>query len=273
MNVTNYSGGLTINSNGGNGGLSDDGGVVGRCFGGGGGGSGGAVYFSGTVPPITVSVNGGALGAEIGRDGTCNAAVPATAGTNGNIFSDYTFSRSTDPAGYCRFLLPSRLITFKVRVVNWDVLSSWKILNPEMVKDFTLEKSSNGFSWSKVHIIPAFDISENYSSVDNNTLPGINYYRLKIVEKSGLVYYSEIRQVYVGKNNSDFTIYPNPATDRFYISGNINTSASLVLTDIAGRVIWKKRLLNTQAVCLLPPLPAGIYLLQYDQTTLKLMIR
>jgi len=273
MNVTTYSGGLTINSKGGNGGLSDDGGVVGRCFGGGGGGSGGAVYFSGSVPPITVAVDGGAAGAEIGRDGTCNAAVPGAPGNTGTIFSSYSFSRSTDPAGYCRFLLPSQLISFKVRMVNRNILSEWRVLNPETVKDFTLEKRTGNGDWSKVNTIPAFGINENYSSIDDHPLPGINYYRLKIVERSNLVYYSEVRKVFVDMNDPGFTIYPNPASDRFFISGNINLPASLVLMDISGRVIWEKRVLNIHSVCMLPKLPPGIYLLQCEQAIRKLVLR
>ena len=272
MNVTTYSGALTINSNGGNGGLSDDGSVPGRCFGGGGGGSGGAVYFSGSVPPITVTANGGAAGGEINRDVGCNTAIPGAAGNNGSVFPSYTFSRSTDPAGYCRFLLPSKLITFKVTVVNKEILSVWKVLNPETVKDFTLEKRYGSGAWSTVNTIPAFASNENYSSVDDRPLPGINYYRLKIVERSNLVYYSEIRKINVDLYDPGFTIYPNPARDRFFISGKINTPASILLMDISGRVIWEKRLLNIQSACVLPKLPAGIYLLQCDQTIRKLMI-
>lgn len=272
MNATSYSGGLNINSNGGNGGLSDNGSLPSRCFGGGGGGSGGAVYFSGSVPPITVTVNGGAGGVEINRDAGCNAPLPGAAGNNGSVFSSYTFSRSTDPAGYCRFLLPSQLISFKARMVNKNVLSEWKVLNPETVKEFTLEKKI-GSSWLNVNTVPAFGINENYSSIDDHPLPGINYYRLKIVEKSNLVYYSEIRKVFVDLNDPGFTIYPNPAHDRIFISGNINLPASLVLRDISGRVIWEKRLLNIHSACMLPKLPAGIYMLQCEQTILKLMIR
>jgi hypothetical protein len=74
-------------------------------------------------------------------------------------------------------------------------------------------------------------------------------------------------------NDPGFTIYPNPASDRFFISGNINLPASLVLMDISGRVIWEKRVLNIHSVCMLPKLPPGIYLLQCEQAIRKLVLR
>ena len=99
---------------------------------------------------MAISVIGGAAGAEINRDVTCNATPQsAAAGSDGQIFSSYTFARSTSTAGYCRFLLPSKLLYFRAILLNKKVRLSWEILNPELVKDFTIERKNTNNQWKK----------------------------------------------------------------------------------------------------------------------------
>src|SRR6266496_2644838 len=59
MDVNSYSGSLTIQTNGGKGGDEDNDGLLNHCYGAGGGGSGGAIYFTGSVPAVTISTSGG----------------------------------------------------------------------------------------------------------------------------------------------------------------------------------------------------------------------
>ena len=272
MHVTNYSGNVLINADGGNGGLSDDGGVIARCFGGGGGGSGGAIYFTGVVPAVTISENGGAAGGEINRDAGCNAAVSATAGSNGQTFSNYTFSRSTDPAGYCRSLLPVRLIAFTASAIDRKVLLQWQIDNPADVKSFIIERSITATQWMEVKTIPGNNQNHNYKTIDENPLPGRTYYRIKFIEKNNSFSYSPIRQVTIAGKN-EFVIYPNPATNRIIIAGNYNYPADMKLLDVSGKIIFQKNITNSPATIDLPYLPGGIYMLRINQSVQKLVIR
>ncbi len=273
MHITNYTGGMTVRANGGNGGNSNDNGNVGRCYGGGGGGSGGAVYFTGTVPAITTSVTGGLAGVESGRDPGCAAAQPAAAGNDGPVASSYTFTRSTSPAGYCSLLLPSKLVFLKAIEMDKKVKLSWQVLNPELVKYFTIEKKDNAGNWMGLLNISAINNTEDYSSIDNNTLPGDNYYRLRITERSAAVYYSVILRVFQTASANEFTFYPNPATHSFIVYRNTSGPADLRLTDITGKTVVQKRIWNRQEEIKLQELPAGIYLLQVNQFIKKLVIR
>lgn len=272
--VTSYNGLLTVQAKGGDGGNSDDGGNTGRCFGGGGGGSGGAIYFSGALPAITSTVTAGAAGNETGRDASCAAAQPATAGTDGQIFSSYSFSRSTSPAGYCSLLLPSKLISFSSSLYNQEAILKWRILNPELVHNFSVEKrNSIDAAWSVIFTLDAAINQEEYNGADHTVLPGENYYRLRVTEKSGAVYYSVITRVIRTAAGDLFSFYPNPASRSVTVYRNTNTTAVVRLADINGRILLEKIIKHNREEIILPVLPAGVYLLQVNETVQKLLLR
>ncbi len=272
MHVTNYTGSLTIRSNGGNGGLSDNGGLANRCFGGGGGGSGGAIYFTGAIPLVTITVNGGAGGAEINRGTGCNTAVAGAAGSNGQTFSSYTFARSTDPSGYCELLLPSKLLYFRALLLDNKVRLNWEVLNPELAKYFTVERKNTNDQWMAVAGVNANDLQQQYAVIDNNPAAGYNQYRLRITEKNNSIVYSAIQQVYVDFAIKAFTVYPNPAVDKISIQGNFRKPSMLFLFDISGKLLLQKRLANIFTEVNLPFLSPGIYLLKVNETIQKLII-
>jgi Secretion system C-terminal sorting domain len=273
MHVTNYTGNVFIKAEGGSGGLSDDGGNIGRCFGGGGGGSGGAIYFTGPSPAVTVSNTGGTAGAEINRDPGCNSEVPAAAGIIGQIIANYTFPRSTDPAGYCQLLLPSKLLYFNAQLINHSVLLIWKLEHPEFAKHFIVEKKIENGSWENYYTINSNDNISAYSIADHYPKNGNNFYRLKVVEKNNTEYYSETRKIIVGVYKKDFMVYPNPAIEKIIVSVNYETGYLLQILDISGTVKLEQKILTNTSEIILPRLTAGLYILRYNGMTKKLIIR
>ncbi|MDZ4793059.1 MAG: T9SS type A sorting domain-containing protein [Bacteroidota bacterium] len=272
LNISNYSGAATTQTDGGSGGTSNNGGNLNRCFGGGGGGSGGAIYFTGAVPAITVTTLAGAAGPEIGRDATCNPTPQsAVAGNAGQIFSSYTFSRSTATAGYCRVLLPVEFIAFNASAINKKVLLDWQIDNPESLKQSIVERAVVANQWTGIMNVIGNDAMRSYSAIDENPLPGRVQYRIKFIDKKNTVSYSPVRQVITGKDN-EFVFYPNPARDKIIVAGNLNGLASIRLTDLSGKIIIEKNSVATPATINLPRLPAGIYILRVNQVSRKLII-
>ncbi|MCX6318200.1 MAG: T9SS type A sorting domain-containing protein [Bacteroidetes bacterium] len=271
--VNTYNGGVTVEANGGKGGDSDDGGNIGRCFGGGGGGSGGAVYFTGALPPVTVTTNGGAAGIETGRDPGCAAIQAATAGTTGAIITNYTFSRSTANAGYCALLLPSKLIAFNCLPYQDQVLLKWEILNPELVAYFTVEKSENGTDWQRLFDLTAVNNQEAYSSMDRTAIAGKTYYRLRITEKSGYIYYSPVRQLLISSAEQGFSIWPNPASRLLRLSRNTIGSAIVKIADGNGKLVYHTTVVGRLTELTLPVLAPGIYFIQVNGSVQKLLIR
>jgi len=273
LNVNSYTGNVSIRADGGDGGLSDDGNVGGRCFGGGGGGSGGAIYFSGAVPPVAISTNAGAAGLEIQRDAGCNAAQAATAGTSGAVFSSYTFTRSTTTAGYCSLLLPSKLLYFNGSMSDKKALLDWQVQNPELVSHFIIEKRTGPADWAALITMPADNSKEIYSTTDAGIFPGDNFYRLRVTERSGVVYYSAVRRVFYDEGRSGFSFYPNPAVHSITIYRKELGAATVALTDISGKLLLQKNIVNMREEMTLPVLAPGVYFIQINDMVKKLVVR
>jgi len=275
MNVsTGYSGGLTIQANGGNGGNEDDDLISNRCFGAGGGGSGGVIYFNGSVPGITTSVVGGMAGINIDAAG-CGAPAPASAGTNGSIIASYSYRASTDSSNYCQLLLPVRLISFHATITSDKKIQLvWNVANPEDAKSFTVQRLIVMNDWQTIETVYANDNNRLYKVLDATPKNGENIYRLKMTGKDNSTSYSIQRRVLLSANNS-FAIYPNPAKSKIFVVGKFDRAANLLLTDLSGKVILQKTIssnISSQQI-ILPYLLPGIYLLKIDTIVEKLMIR
>jgi hypothetical protein len=273
LNVNNYTGSLSVIANGGTGGLSDNGIVTGRCFGGGGGGSGGAIYFTGAVPGITVQANAGAAGSEINRESSCAAAVPASAGSNGSNISSYTFSRSTNTASYCQLLLPSRLLFFKAALINDAVIASWQVDHPGLVKYFTLERKNENNNWIAIKYVDAADNLYKYAAADYSFDRGNNFYRLKITEKDGTVFYSDLKKIWAPVGVDGFTVYPNPAGNQFSVTGRFDAGTAIAVLDATGRVVIRKNILADTRFVKFEGLATGIYFIKFKTAVQKLVVQ
>ena len=276
MNITNYIGTVTIEANGGQGGTVDDQLTAGRCYGGGGGGSGGAIYFSGVVPAVPVTVTAGNAGPETNRSATCNAPVPSLAGSAGLTFPNYTYSSSLVlTSSYCSFLLPVDLVWFKAIYKNGQTLLNWKVAQPETAVRFIIERSGDGNNWIKISEQPAMENISDYQDIDVSPQPKTNFYRLKMIDKNNAVTYSYVQKIFIPTKNDLIKIYPNPAHKKIIVTGNIPPHTGLSLFDLSGKLLWSKKIISNQnsVEIELPDLAAGIYMIEIDGIVKKLIVR
>ena len=271
MNVSNYSGVLSIEARGGNGGGSNDGGNVGRCYGGGGGGSGGVIYFS-TSASVTTSIVGGNAGVEIGREASCAAAVPAGAGSNGFVINNYSFSRSYIVANYCAAPLQVQLESFHAYAVQSKVQLKWSVFDPNEIEGFEIEKRNSDDQWETILVVDANSSLEDYVAWDHNPLAGKNTYRLRIIGANGSIVYSPIAQVTFDLFVKDFNIYPNPAKKTITVTTDLNSSALMLIVDHSGRIVFSERIFQTRSTFELPALSAGVYFVRIGGKARKLFI-
>lgn len=274
MDILNsYTGSVTIQANGGNGGNANDGLSTGRCYGAGGGGSAGVIYFTGTPPAVTINTNAGSAGLEISSDPLCSVVLP-TAGSTGSVISNYSYTRSMSPASYCSTILPIHLLHFKALANQNKVLLQWKIANPELVKNFIIERSDQSNEWERISYVAAIDLTEKYQFIDNNPLSGINQYHLKVIEKNSNEYFSNVQKILIDRNNK-FEVYPNPATSEINVSGNFSSLTTLTINDPAGKLILQRNLMSRNKTIKLdlPPLLSGVYTIRINDTVKKLLIR
>ncbi|MEZ4908488.1 MAG: hypothetical protein R2771_12805 [Saprospiraceae bacterium] len=106
--------------------------------------------------------------------------------------------------------MPLVLLDFDYKTLNDNVLLSWTTEQDINVTEFVIEKAGKTLSWQQLGNITS---KNNYSKTNyefyDNALIGINYYRLKITDNDGSVYYSPV--ISYNMNTDDvFTSYPNP---------------------------------------------------------------
>jgi hypothetical protein len=272
MDVFNYVGSAIIQANGGNGGNADDAGTPARCYGGGGGGSGGVIYFTGPLPAVTIRDTAGIGGTEINRTTGCVAAIPGLPGTAGPVTPNYTYRLASVFASSCGAPLPATLVSFQAILVQKRVQLNWRMLNPELVNSFVLQKKNGNGNWTTIATMTAGNYQESYSATDFDPTEGDNLYRLKITENNNRVYYSSTRHILIAAKEA-FTVYPNPASDKIIIRGHFITATNMQLMDITGKTILQCQLNSPVTEIKLPTLLKGIYLLQIGNITNKLVIR
>ena len=275
MDILNaYTGSVILQAIGGNGGTANDGLSSGRCYGAGGGGSGGIIYFTGATPAVTLNTNGGSAGLEISSDPGCTLILPA-AGSNGSTTSNYTYTRSMNPSGFCSTVLSVGLLYFKATTNHNKSWLQWRIANQGQVKNFVIERAGHLNGWTAIKNITANDQTEVYDLIDNDPLPGINQYRIQVIEKNNSIFYSAVQKVFIDINYT-FDIYPNPATNQINVTGDFSSLSTISLSNTSGKLCWQKKILNSNDNVIridLPELIPGVYLVRINNSVKKLFVR
>ncbi len=112
-------------------------------------------------------------------------------------------------------------LSFIAFSANREVKLEW-LTNTGYKNDFfIIEKSADGVVFSRFQKIKnqAWDDQlSHYHVRDANPILGTNYYRVQQVYTDGNFSYSDIQQVDFSINLDDFSMYPNPATDRLHFN-------------------------------------------------------
>ena len=162
------------------------------------------------------------------------------------------------PAG----ALPVTLIDFYGKYINKTIALTWHTTNELNTRYFTVEKGDGHLTFTSIANISASGGSQvaGYHYVDTGTLAQANYYRLKITDTDGKYHYSKI--VAVAAPGVQFSVYPNPAKDKLFIT--IPQSAGqqrLTIADIKGAILKTMKVpagVATTSISL-SDLQAGIY--------------
>lgn len=106
-------------------------------------------------------------------------------------------------------ILSTSITGFKAQQNETVVHLTWSMENQEEIKGLELQRSLNGKSFTTIANINVA-LNDRISSEYNATnLKGGEFYRLKVVSKSGLVNFSEVAQVGL-PTNDDLRVFPNP---------------------------------------------------------------
>lgn len=142
-------------------------------------------------------------------------------------------------------LLPIRLKSFSVLSAGNNVTASWQLEAEEPNTTYQLQESINGTDFHTIYFVVNTNSStpgKQYQYSPVNVLTGKVFYRLKIIESSGAVFYSPVRSV-SPKGSNVLDIYPTIGKDNFTIavSGNF-IGGQLQVFNSAGLMIQNKRI-------------------------------
>ncbi len=170
--------------------------------------------------------------------------------------------------------LPVTLLNFKAVQQNEVVLLQWQTTQEQNLAGYTVLRSTDGITYAAIAYAAARSnggLTTDYTVPDNLPFKGINYYRLKMVDKDGNFSFSRIVSVNINREIFTWKIFPNPAQNILFVStNNKNEKATLQITDAAGRKIKEVNVtLNGSSSFAIPvfQLPKGMYSLQLRTAT------
>lgn len=151
--------------------------------------------------------------------------------------------------------LPIKLSVFNGYREGLKNILAWTTVSEQNNKGFELQRSANGKEFEKIAFIESKANAGNssaelqYSYVDNKTLDGNNYYRLRQIDNNGKESYSNVVLLKSSKTvKAEITkVYPNPVSDRLNVTLNTVSAEKITvtITDIAGKTISIKNVETT----------------------------
>ena len=136
---------------------------------------------------------------------------------------------------------------FTVVKQNGKHLLKWKLTcNSSPAVTMFLERSTEGINYSSVFSehATALRCLQPFNYTDDQPAPGVNYYRIKMIDVDGKISYSAVVPLINAAKGIDvMNIAPNPIVNGSFnvkISTAEKTQVELVIIDIQGRVLQKQ---------------------------------
>lgn len=145
---------------------------------------------------------------------------------------------------------------------------NWQTTNEVNTKEFIVEKRTATTEFTAIGTKASNNVAgvHNYSFTDNNTFPGVAYYRLKQVDNDGVFKYSQVVSADI-KSNLSFNIYPNPTIDKLnVVHESALASSTIKVLNLNGKTLIENAV-NTGATTTdinVSGLSSGSYILLYE---------
>jgi fibronectin-binding autotransporter adhesin len=142
--------------------------------------------------------------------------------------------------------LPVMLTEIKAHQENQGIAVKWATQQEMNMASYELEKSADGILFSKTATITAKNgSSNNYSWFDAQAFTGNNFYRLKMIDKSGSQTYSKVVKVNISNAAPTVDIYPNPVKGsiiNLQLSNLQKGTYTVTISNKEGQEVWRKQL-------------------------------
>jgi len=154
-------------------------------------------------------------------------------------------------------------LSFDVDPEKTDVKLTWTTSGQGNNSNFTVQRSADEADWEDVQEVQGNNNTNDnstYTANDNSPIHGASYYRLKITDKNGNSTYSEIKEINFGAGFAGISIFPNPATSFFNITGNDLKNMQVLVFNNLGQLIYLSHTAQNNSLTFdVAGLPRGIY--------------
>ena len=158
-------------------------------------------------------------------------------------------------------VVPVTFVDFSAQVNGSIVNLFWSTSSEINNEGFEVLHSTNGELFSDVGWVEgagnSFEL-KNYAYNHPTPEIGINYYRLRQLDVDGNYDFSKVVAVTVDEN-SEISIYPNPAGDLLNINGTGNGDTEVTITSISGKLLLHQKVINKRIS--LENIPSGLHLI------------
>ena len=212
------------------------------------------------------------------------------------VINNINFSVTADPSSslFNRFKIvfwstapkPMIFTSIKAYKVNAAIAVEWKVSNQVNLKNYEIERSTNGTTFSTIAtqaVLGANGSDATYNWMDNDPAKGDNFYRIRSVDNNGDFKYSSIVNVMMEKERSGINVYPNPVTSKMLNLQFTNMQKGIYglrLINTMGQVVFTQQLTHRggsaiQNIGLGNNIQKGIYRLEVihpDNTKTNVMV-
>jgi hypothetical protein len=160
--------------------------------------------------------------------------------------------------------LPLNLMSFEAVKQNKKTLLQWSTGNELNIAKYIIERSADGTAYSPIGEVTALNTqgTNTYNFTDAQPLSGLNFYRLKLMDRDGTFKYSPTRKIDFLVTTDDITIYPNPVTNaKITIASSGNCTGEFIY-DAAGKLVKNYSLRGRNITLDLSGIAKGVYQLK-----------
>ncbi|MFN4146819.1 MAG: T9SS type A sorting domain-containing protein [Runella sp.] len=167
-------------------------------------------------------------------------------------------------------IVPVELIYFRGKAENNRVRLQWATATEINSSHFDIERSTDLREFGRIGQTPSAGDSRQrieYSFLDEAPLPGVNYYRLRQVDRDGTTAFSKIIAISTQSETSRFVIYPNPSdgqTVRLQFD-NLELDELKLVNILGQEIAFDMEASSGNSLTIKPhrPLDTGLYFVTY----------
>jgi hypothetical protein len=147
---------------------------------------------------------------------------------------------------YTSMILPIVLTEFTATRQESNGLVKWSVAQESNIDHYEIQHGGNDHDLVTVGTVAARNtggLPGQYSFTDVAPEAGMNYYRLKTVDRDGISTYSIVVPVdFPSGGSAAMRVYPNPVVDRLHIAlPGLTGTVSILIIDMQGKVVRTMR--------------------------------